>query len=208
MTHHFDRDYWQRHWDQAGPAAAGAPNPYLVRETAGLVPGTALDAGCGAGAEASWLAGRGWRVTAADIASEALAAGRARDGAVRWVEADLTTWHPGRSFDLVTTHYAHPAMPQLAFYGRVAGWVAPGGTVLIVGHRHAPGATGHGHHPPAEASVTLADITAALDRPGWELVTAEEHQRTVAGPGGQGKLLHDVVVRATRRATPSERTPA
>jgi SAM-dependent methyltransferase len=229
MTHDFDREYWQRHWDQAhrtGPAA-GAPNPYLVRETAGLVPGTALDAGCGTGTEASWLAAHGWRVTAADIASEALAAGRAREAGVRWVETDLTTWDPGTSFDLVTTHYAHPAMPQLAFYDRISGWVAPGGTLLIVGHLHAPGVTGHGHrgpgtgpghavaagaqphaHPPAEASVSLPDITAVLDSAAWAVVTAEEHQRTVTGPGGRATLLHDVVVRATRRVTPGERTNA
>ncbi|WP_238432526.1 class I SAM-dependent methyltransferase [Micromonospora tarensis] len=113
--------------------------------------------------------------------------------------ADLTTWHPGAPFDLVTTHYAHPAMPQLDFYDRVSGWVAPGGTLLIVGHLHAPGATGHEHHPPAEASVTLADITAGLERTRWEVSTAEEHHRPVAGPGGRENTLHDVVVRATRR---------
>jgi hypothetical protein len=87
----------------------------------------------------------------------------------------------------------------LAFYDRIAAWVAPGGTLLIVGHLHTSGATGHGHHPPAEASVTLTDITAGLDSTRWEIVIAEEHARTVTGPGGQAIPLHDVVVRATRR---------
>ncbi|WP_443056385.1 class I SAM-dependent methyltransferase [Streptomyces sp. MUM 178J] len=71
-THGFDRDYWERHWQQGragGPGSLGGnpPNPYLAHETAGLAPGTALDAGCGSGAEAIWLASRGWHVTAADI---------------------------------------------------------------------------------------------------------------------------------------------
>ena len=70
-----------------------------------------------------------------------------------WVEADLTSWEPERRFDLVTTHYAHPAMPQLAFDERISEWVAPGGTLLIIGHLHDPASTGHGHHPPAEATV-------------------------------------------------------
>lgn len=210
MTHEFNQDYWERHWQQAhrdGPGAmdGGTPNPYLAPETGSLTPGTALDAGCGVGTEAIWLATHGWQVTAADIAPEALAraAERATNGAVservRWVEADLTVWDPGMRFDLVTTHYAHPAMPQLAFYDRISAWVAPGGTLLIVGHLHTSEATGHGHHPPAEASVTLTDITAGLDSPRWEIVTAEEHLRTVAGPGGQTIPLRDVVVRATRR---------
>jgi SAM-dependent methyltransferase len=210
MTHSFDKAYWDQHWhqthgDRPGSMAGNPPNPYLARETAGLAPGTALDAGCGAGAEAIWLASHGWQVTAADISGDALA--RAADRAtasglsqpVRWVEADLTGWEPGTHFDLVTTHYAHPAMPQLAFYQRVGAWVAPGGTLLIVGHLHTPAATGHGHHHPAEATVTRADITAGLDAAGWEIVTAEEHQRQVTGPAGQTVSLHDVVVRATRR---------
>jgi SAM-dependent methyltransferase len=183
------------------------PNPYLAREASGLVPGTALDAGCGAGAEAIWLASHGWQVTAADISTEALA--RAADRAatsgaperVQWVEADLSVWDPGTQFDLVTTHYAHPAMPQLEFYDRIAEWVAPGGTLLVVGHMHTHSATGdgHGHQPPAEASATAAAVTARLDDTEWEIVTAEERHRTLAGHGGREVPLHDVVVRATRR---------
>lgn len=113
------------------------------------------------------------------------------------MEADLTAWEPGMRFDLVTTHYAHPAMPQLAFYQRICDWVTPGGTLLIVGHLHT--GHGHGHHHPAEATVTLGDITAGLNVAEWEIVTAEEHQRPVPGPGGQTVSLHDVVVRAIRR---------
>ncbi|MDG6109278.1 methyltransferase domain-containing protein [Dactylosporangium aurantiacum] len=212
MTHSFDKAYWQQRWHQAhggrpGSMAGNPPHPYLAREIGALAPGTALDAGCGAGAEALWLASHGWQVTAADISADALARAADRAAAsrlsqpVRWVEADLTVWEPGLRFDLVTTHYAHPAMPQLAFYQRVSTWVAPRGTLLIVGHLHTPGSTGHGHghHHPAEATVTLADITGGLGPAEWEIVTAEEHQRPVPGPAGQTVTLHDVVVRATRR---------
>lgn len=217
--HTFDKDYWERHWQEsgetapaAGPETAPEPaaNPYVVRETADLAPGTALDAGCGAGAEALWLAARGWHVTGADISAAALAqaAGRAPQpaaGSVTWVEADLVSWEPQQKFDLVVTSYAHPSIPQLAFYTRISNWVAPGGTLLIVGHRHGPAASGqdqaqghhhdHGNRPPAEAQVTLADVMGTLDPAVWQIETAEEQTRALPGPG---ELL-DVVVKAARR---------
>lgn len=205
-THEFDKDYWDQHWrgraDVPASTTDSPPNPYIARETTDLTPGTALDAGCGSGAEAVWLASHGWRVTAADISSDALGSAARRGGEpVDWVEADLTTWEPGTRFDLVTTHYAHPAMPQLEFYDRIARWVAPGGTLLIVGHLAGHDSHGHGHghaHPaPAEASATAAAITARLGRE-WQIVTADEHVRT---PDGRAATLHDVVVRAALPAT-------
>jgi NADPH-dependent 2,4-dienoyl-CoA reductase/sulfur reductase-like enzyme len=50
----------------------------------------------------------------------------------------------------------------------------------------------------ADALARAADRTAGLDAAAWEIITAEEHQRPVPGPGGRTVSLHDVVVRATR----------
>ncbi|AWH93808.1 class I SAM-dependent methyltransferase [Dietzia lutea] len=221
MAHEFDRRYWDRVWSGAADAgnagnagdagrasamATSPPNPHLVREIAGLSPGTALEAGCGAGAEALWLASRGWRVTGVDIAAGALEVAARRAAAaglvdrVSWLEADLSVWQPDGRFDLVTTHYAHPSVPQLDFYERLAGWVAPGGTLFIVGHLHHGGHGRHGAHPPAEASATAAGITAVLGQDRWEIATALQGSREMAGRGGAAVTVHDVVVRATRRS--------
>ncbi|GAA1870465.1 class I SAM-dependent methyltransferase [Brevibacterium marinum] len=229
MPHSFDKNYWDQTWDgdRAPAMSSGDPNPHLVREISGLAPGTALDAGCGAGAEAIWLAENDWDVTGADVARTALdyaedrAAAAGLAGRIEWVRADLSVWEPATQYDLVTTHYAHPAMGQLEFYDRIADWVAPGGTLLIVGHLHhghggnsrkgyehrhsnsngrsSTGESGHGHsHPPAEASATADSIANRLDPCVWTVVTAEESQRTMVGSGGRATTIDDVVVRASR----------
>lgn len=213
--HPFDKDYWERHWQERGTGSAAAtdavPNPHVVREAADLVPGTALDAGCGTGAEALWLAERGWKVVGADISAAVLAeasaqaAARSLAGAVSWVETDLVSWEPEQQFDLVATSYAHPAMPQLAFYRRLSAWVAPGGTLLIVGHLHAHSAEDrHGdarQRPPVEATADPEGITAQLDSAVWRILTAEERSSTPPGHhGGHAPALNDVVVRAVRRS--------
>jgi SAM-dependent methyltransferase len=221
LAHEFDQGYWDTHWTVAGSYAATPPNPHLVREVGELPPGTALEAGCGEGAEAIWLSSAGWTVTAVDIAVEPLTRARKRasarglsEDAVRWLKADLSTWEPSERFDLVTTHYAHPAMPQLEFYDRLSQWVAPGGSLLIVGHLHHDhlhhdhlhhddlhhDRADHEHGPPPEASVTADRIRARLDPAGWDVVTAAEGSRTVDAPDGREVTLHDVVVRAVRRS--------
>src|SRR5579875_2201961 len=159
VVHEFDRACWDRHWDEAH-ALAGVPA------------GVALDAGCGTGADAVWLASRGWRVTGADLAAAALhraAAAAAAAGVadhVDWVQADLTRWRPAHRFDLVLTCYAHPAMPPLAFTDRIASWVASRGTLLVVAHGHGS-STRHGGEAPAATMLTADAVAARLSPADW-----------------------------------------
>ncbi|WP_207782022.1 class I SAM-dependent methyltransferase [Phytoactinopolyspora limicola] len=201
MTYEFDRAYWERHWNAESATTRGGElpvNPYLLAETADLRVGSALDAGCGTGNEALWLAQQGWQVTGADVAGTALAAaadraetaGLARD--IEWVQADLTTWEPGRTWELVVTSYAHPVTGQLAFYRHISSWVSPGGTLLIVGHLHGQHTGGHGGHHgsdghPEHATATAAGITELFTGPDWHVEACYENTRTVAPgrrPGG------------------------
>jgi SAM-dependent methyltransferase len=106
-----------RYSEPVGALWSGRPNGRLVVEVGSLTPGRALDVGCGEGADAIWLALRGWTVTAIDIS--AVAIGRARAAAelagatVEWICGDaLHTAFPAGSFDLVSMQY--PALPKAA----------------------------------------------------------------------------------------------
>ena len=107
---------WDARYSESDRAMwSGRPNGRLAAETADLDPGRALDVGCGEGADAIWLARRGWTVTAIDISDVAI--GRAREAAelvgatVEWVCGDARqTALPARSFDLVSMQY--PALPK------------------------------------------------------------------------------------------------
>jgi SAM-dependent methyltransferase len=133
-------DWDARYSDRHGGMWSGRPNGRLVAEVAGLTPGRALDVGCGEGADAIWLARRGWTVTAIDISDVAI--GRARKAAelagaeVEWVCGDvLRTPFPARSFDLVSMQY--PALPKAVGAGALRmllDTVRPGGLLLAVHH--------------------------------------------------------------------------
>jgi len=203
MSEQFDKEFWEAHWSDAAHGSVGpSPHPGLDAEIDVLDPGTALDAGSGEGAEAVWLAAHGWEVTAVDISAEALrrASRRVseRSDRISWIEADLSSWQPATSFDLVMTFYAHPTIPQLAFYERIATWVAPGGTLLIVGHGQAHG-HGRDHAHPEEAVTDPERIRSVLDPAEWDLQTAEVRERTAGERHGHPVALRDVVVRARRR---------
>ena len=106
-----------RYSGREGARWSGRPNGRLFAEAAGLLPGRALDVGCGEGADAIWLARSGWMVTAIDISEVAVI--RAREAAelarvvVEWVCGDvLQTPFLAGSFDLVSMQY--PALPKAA----------------------------------------------------------------------------------------------
>ena len=144
-------EYWENRYRQNGRSWSGNANAALVREIAGVAPGTALDLGCGEGGDALWLAQNGWAVTAVDIAPTALAIGAAAQSPeddITWVAADLAEWHPPIAYDLVSACFLHStvALPREAILRRAAEAVAPGGVLLIVGHsgRAALGGTRRG----------------------------------------------------------------
>src|SRR5687768_14452181 len=67
-----DAQCWDAKYRGRDRLFSGAPNGVLVAEVADLAPGRALDVGCGEGADALWLARRGWQVTGVDISETAL----------------------------------------------------------------------------------------------------------------------------------------
>lgn len=121
---------------------SGRVNPILAREASILTPGTALDLGCGEGADAIWLAQAGWRVTAIDVSTTALE--RAHEHAteagvgdrIQCQHHDLAVSFPAGSFDLVSAQFLHSPieMPRGEILRRAAAAVAPGGSLLVVGH--------------------------------------------------------------------------
>jgi len=129
-----------RYSERDGAMWSGRPNGRLVVDVADLTPGRALDVGCGEGADAIWLARRGWTVTAIDVSDVAVC--RAREAAelagaaVEWLCGDaLRTPFPARSFDLLSMQY--PALPKAAGEPAVhmlLGTVRPGGMLLAVYH--------------------------------------------------------------------------
>jgi SAM-dependent methyltransferase len=129
-----------RYRERDGTMWSGRPNGRLVAEVAALAPGRALDIGCGEGADAIWLAQRGWTVTAIDISEVAIR--RARENShpagasVEWICGDtLQTPFPAHSFELVSMQY--PALPKAAGEAAVRtllDTVGPRGLLLAVYH--------------------------------------------------------------------------
>ena len=200
----FDRDFWEQRWSQVlrehpDKVASRPPNTLLLAEVEDMSTGRALDAGCGHGAEAIWLAASGWEVTAVDFSETALEHARSTAQAVgadvadriTWVRGDLGSWTPSpRRFDLVSCLYVHVAGSVGEMVARLGTGVAPGGTLFLVGHLPVDPATGEPTPAAGQVQVSVEDAVQALDPREWQIVVAEERPRAVAGSGV------DAVVRA------------
>jgi SAM-dependent methyltransferase len=225
-----DRRFYDELYRSAPAVWSGRPNRQLVVEASALSPGTALDAGCGEGADALWLAERGWRVTAVDFSAVALdrgaAAARPRglDDRIAWVHADLDAWTPPGRFDLVTAHYLHShGSDRPALFDRLAAAVAPGGTLLVVGHLLGEGAghdhaarddvaqdhtdpdhadhgeADHHHAHDLDLMYTAEEVAAALDPAEWRDVVTETRDRDPEATATTGNTAPDTVLVARRR---------
>ncbi|MFD9026839.1 class I SAM-dependent methyltransferase [Streptomyces parvulus] len=199
-------EFWEARYRDTGRVWSGRPNELLVREASALAPGAALDLGCGEGADAVWLASRGWRVTGVDISGTALerAAGHAADAGVServaWERHELGPSFPEGSFDLVNAQYLQSpvAFDQRAVLSGAADAVADGGTLLLVMHAGWPSWQ---TEPPFDAVFpTLDGLLAELALPddGWTVETAETVRRPSVSPEGVEGFREDHVWRLRR----------
>ena len=200
-------EFWEQHYGQREKVWSGQPNQRLVEEVRDMQPGTALDLGCGEGADAVWLAQQGWDVVAVDVSKIALArASQAADTRgvsddIDWRVCDLGTEFPEGEYDLVNAAYllSPVTLPRVEILKAAAGALRPGGVLLILSHTgFPPGAGKPDHHvtfpTPQEQLAALE-----LEPEEWVVEAAEEFACPMTGRDSEPTRRIDNVLRLRRR---------
>lgn len=203
-------------WDarySAGRMWSSEPNRWVVQELSGVAPGRAIDAACGEGRNAIWLAEQGWSVVAVDFSGVALE--RARESAaeaaqaageldITWVQADITDEVVvTNQYDLALVSYVHlEEYERTPLLRAAARTLAPGGTLLVVGHDASNLAEGYGGPQDPEVLYSAKDVASDLqDMIASGLLEVERADRvarevdTEDGP----RVAWDVLFRARRK---------
>lgn len=183
---------------------SGRVNLRLAEVAADLPAGRALDLGCGEGADALWLAERGWHVVAVDVSATAL--DRARKAAaarnllrnIDFQRHDLNASFPEGRFDLVSAQYLHSPvrLERETVLRRAADHVGPGGVLLIVDHGSVPPwAQRHDH-----AFLGIEEVIASLrlNATEWTRLRADSVEREMVVNGETATVPDNVI--ALRRA--------
>ena len=181
---------WSATYDEPGNPLIEVEEPVVRAILDGLPPGRALDAACGTGRYARYLAGRGHRVTGVDSSPEMLDRARVNVPGAEFLPGDLRSLPaPDGEFDLVVcglalTHVAE-LTEVLAEFARV---LRPGGHLVVSdvhllslylgGVAHAVGPDGRRGLLPAYRRGAAEYLAAALPagflvrgcaEPGWPL---------------------------------------
>ena len=192
-----DRADWDARYAATDLVWSAGPNQFVEAETEDLRPGRALDLAAGEGRNAIWLAERGWQVTAVDFSRVALQKAAhlavARGVAIEVVEDDVTLYAPeAGAFDLVVIAYLQtPARDRALWLRSAVDALAPGGTLVIVGHDRSN--LEHGYGGPQDAAVlaTPDEIAAALTP--LQIEKAELVERVVSTPDGERTAIDHLI---------------
>ena len=131
-------------WDEE---IEGDPWERFLEELAARLPagGRVLDLGCGNGVKIARLAGR-FELVAVDLSEEQLRLARAKVPEATFLNADFGELDfPAQRFDAATAFYSVMHVPRdehRALFGRIAGWLKPGGLFLAsLSHEGGPDRT-------------------------------------------------------------------
>jgi len=195
------REDWDRRYTEVENLWSAKPNRFLVAEVRDLEPGRALDLACGEGRNAIWLASLGWRVEGVDYSRVAIEKARARaerEGVeVAFSEGDLVEYEPEPSaYDLVLLLYLHlPAEEHRAVLRRAARSLAPGGTLVVLGHDLLNATEGTGGPSDDSLLYTPDDLVRVLSD-----LEIEKAERVLRDVDGADRPAIDCLVRARRPA--------
>jgi SAM-dependent methyltransferase len=200
------KDRWNERYAARDLVWSAGPNRLLAEQLEGMAPGSALDAACGEGRNALWLAEQGWRVTAVDFSEVAIDKARRiaarREVDVDWRVLDLSREPlPGKGWDLVCVLYLHTDPDERAIWlPKLVAAVASGGTFLYIGHD--PSNIEHGVGGPQDPDFLLSQERVADALTGFRIDAARVVERPVDTEPGHGReragVALDTFVRATR----------
>jgi protein-L-isoaspartate(D-aspartate) O-methyltransferase len=207
------RDQWEKHYSDGKTfRKLGERERELLAEHTPVPDGggRALDAGCGTGELAAYLACLGYRVDAVDFAGSAVARAREEHAAiegVRWLQLDIEHDDPAplheARYDLITLRLMYPfVQDRVRVVHGLGERLRPGGALVII----TPVAE---TTPPERRGIALDEDEIALVGADWETVDrleadqlavlvlrgpchtgtrAVERQRPPAGPAVTGAL--------------------
>jgi len=184
---------WSETYDRPGNGLFPVEEPFVHEIVDALPIGTALDAACGTGRHAAYLAGRGHRVIGADSSADMLALARAKVPGASFHEASLDRLPlPDDHVDLVICALAAAHQPDLtSVFGEFARVLRPGGHLIVTDIHHEMvllGSVPHVRTPAGEPRLIpshryrAADYLGAALPAGFEVRRCEEPVRPIDLP--------------------------
>lgn len=191
-----DSTSWDERYATSDLVWSAGPNVFLPPLVESMPPGSALDIACGEGRNAIWLARHGWTVTGVDFSAAGIAKAEqlSQDTDVNWVVADVVSYEPNSTFDLVIVFYLHLVPGEFGeVFTHAVDALVPGGTLFGVGHALRNLEDGYGG-PSAPEILWSRELISPLTA-GLELVELGERTRFVTDADA---TAIDFVVHATK----------
>jgi len=129
-------DEWNSRYQSLETAYGYNPNEFLVSVLKDKKPGSILFPGEGEGRNSLWAAKMGWKVSAFDFSSEAMAKAQKlykQNGvSVSYSVAEALNFNPVEQFDSIALIYVHlPSSEREEFYKKCISWLKPNGFIVM-----------------------------------------------------------------------------
>ena len=188
--------FWNEYYKNTN-APWTTPDAGFVAEVMHLPTGSALELGCGEGADSIWLAKRNWEVTAVDFAPAAIEnltqAAQTQGVKVKGIVADVTTYQSDEKYDLVFICYMHLRRDERhQMLNSATELLTPGGILVYIGIAQSSAADSD---IPVELLATLDEIVAVL--PDLIIERADVSHRVIEMPG-ENFTADVITIRAKR----------